>query len=55
MKFALDEAQSVFKAINVAEDLENFINPFTLISSSSDIKCSFNGGCDFSMSGTAGV
>jgi hypothetical protein len=55
MMFALDGAQSVFKAINEGEDIKNFVNPFTLTSSSIGTKCSFNGGCDFSMSGTAGV
>lgn len=53
--FALDGTESVFKAINTGDDIKNFVNPFALSTSSSGLSCSFNGGCELSMTGTAGV
>jgi len=43
------------KSKNTAEEIKNFVNPFSLTSSSSNLKCSFNGGCELSMTGTPGI
>jgi hypothetical protein len=53
--FALDGTDSIFRAINTGDEVKNVINPFTLSSSTSGLSCSFNGGCELSMTGTAGV
>jgi len=54
--FQLDNTNNFFKATNTGDgDIKNFVNEFKLTSSSKDLKCSFNGGCDFEMTGTAGV
>jgi uncharacterized protein YwqG len=52
--FQLDGSESIFSAVNTGDAIKNFVNPFTLASSTSP-NCSFNGGCELSMTGTAGV
>jgi hypothetical protein len=51
----LDNTEVIFRAINTGDGIKNFVNPFSLTSSSSGLTCSFNGGCELKMSGTAGV
>lgn len=53
--FQLENTNSIFKTINTGDAIKNFVNEFSLSSSSSGLKCSFNGGCTLSMSGSAGV
>jgi len=53
--FQLDNSPVKFKSINSKEEVKTFVNPFTLASSTSGLECSFNGGCDLTMTGSAGV
>jgi hypothetical protein len=60
LRFKLDSSpDQVYQAVNTggADDnmIKNFVNPFSLTSSSSGLSCSFNGGCELQMQGTAGV
>jgi hypothetical protein len=55
LNFHLTGTPTVHRAINTNGDLNNFVNPFSLSSSSSGLSCSFNGGCEFTMSGTEGI
>jgi hypothetical protein len=55
MTFKLDSSEAIYRAINSADAIKNFVNPFTLSSSSSDLSCSFNGGCNLNLKGTAGI
>jgi hypothetical protein len=51
----MDGQDYIYKALNSDNDIRDFVNPFSLDSSTEDLECSFNGGCSLSMSGTAGV
>jgi len=53
--FQLQGTDQIYKSINTGDDIKNFVNPFALSDSSSGLSCSFNGGCELSMQGTAGV
>jgi len=53
--FKLDNSPTLFYALNTGDFLKNFVNPFKLTSSSKELKCSFNGGCELDMKGTSGV
>jgi len=50
-----DEAKIIFKAINTGDAINDFVNPFTLGSSTAGASCSFNGGCPISVTGTPGI
>jgi len=51
----LDGSSAIFKATNGSDGISDFVNPFSLTSSTAGLSCSFNGGCELSMTGTAGV
>ena len=51
----MDGSSAIFKATNTNEGVKDFVNPFSLTSSTAGLSCSFNGGCELSMTGTAGV
>jgi len=53
--FKLDNADTKFRATNWKQEVQDFVNPFTLASSTSGLSCSFNGGCALNMKGTSGV
>jgi len=53
--FQLENSNTYFKAVNTAAEVSSFTNKFTFGSSSSGLKCSFNGGCELEMTGTSGV
>jgi len=53
--FKLDNTNSVFRAVNTGDDIKNFVNPFSLTTSTAGLSCSFNGGCKMEMTGTEGV
>jgi hypothetical protein len=55
LDFSLTSGDFQIRAINKGDEILNKVNPFTMASSSSGLACSFNGGCELTMTGTAGV
>jgi len=53
--FQLENTNNFYKANNAKGTVRDFVNEFKMASSSKNLVCSFNGGCDFEMTGTAGV
>jgi hypothetical protein len=51
----MDNSETLYWSILAGAEIKNFVNPFVLADSSGGVECSFEGGCLFEMSGTAGV
>jgi hypothetical protein len=51
----LEAILNFYKANNAKGTVRDCVNEFKMASSSKNLVCSFNGGCEFEMKGTAGV
>jgi hypothetical protein len=53
--FTVEGEVTTYYAVNIGKSALKLLNPFVYTSSANNVRCSFEGGCEYSVQGTRGI